>query len=89
VPRFSILSNETEKFEPVDLNSLLFTIVADYEMLIEKLEARAILGELPVNEAIPFQMNQLFSNLLSNALKFVCGGAATKDRDQCERCSGS
>jgi len=70
VLKFSLLSKEREKFENVDLNHILKSVLSDYELLIEQKSAKITAGKLPVIEAIPLQMNQLFTNLISNALKF-------------------
>lgn len=71
VLKFSLLSKEREKFETIDLNIILQNIVNDYELSIEQKSAKIITDALPVIEAIPLQMSQLFTNLLSNALKFT------------------
>lgn len=70
VLEFSLLSKEREKFEAVDLNQVLKSVLGDYELLIEQKGANITACNLPVIEAIPVQMNQLFTNLVSNALKF-------------------
>jgi len=67
----SQLSNLQEKFEPVNLNNILADVMADYELMIEEKSCTVDINEpLPTIEAIPVQMSLLFSNLLSNALKF-------------------
>ncbi len=70
VLKFSLLSKEREKFEEADLNIILQNIVNDFELMIEQKNAVIEINELPVIEAIALQMGQLFTNLLSNALKF-------------------
>ncbi len=70
VLKFSLLSKEREKFESVNLNTILSRVLGDFELLTEQKGAKIIAGNLPVIEAIPIQMNQLFTNLISNALKF-------------------
>ena len=70
VLKFSALSKEREKFEQVDLNKILNNVTSDYELLIEQKHAILTIETLPVLEAIPLQMAQLFTNLISNALKF-------------------
>ena len=70
VLQFSLLSKEREKFEMVDLDIILNNVLNDYELSIEQKNAKIITGDLPVLEAIALQMGQLFTNLLSNALKF-------------------
>ena len=57
-------------FEQVDLNGILRNVIADFDLLIEQKKATISQDVLPVIRAVPLQMNQLFYNLLSNALKF-------------------
>jgi two-component system CheB/CheR fusion protein len=44
--------------------------MTDFELMIEDKKAKITSNTLPVIQAIPMQMNQLFYNLISNALKF-------------------
>ena len=57
-------------FEQVDLNVILKNVVDDFDLLIEQKKATVMYDHLPVVRAVPLQMNQLFYNLLGNALKF-------------------
>jgi two-component system, chemotaxis family, CheB/CheR fusion protein len=57
-------------FEQVDLNVILQNVKNDFEMLIEQKKAVITQDELPVIKAVPLQINQLFYNLLGNAIKF-------------------
>ena len=56
---------------PVNLAEIAANVVDDFELLIEEKGAQVVIGELPRIEAVALQMNQLFYNLLSNALKFT------------------
>ena len=67
---YSQLSDERMLFQQVDLSEVVQNIISDYELLIEQKKAVIHIGKLPVIEALPSQMQQLFSNLISNALKF-------------------
>lgn len=67
---FSLLSRK-DGFEKTDLNSIINNILTDLELLIEQKGAKIICTKLPLIEAIPSQMNQLFYNLISNSLKFA------------------
>ena len=66
---FSGLNRESV-FQKTDLNKILQNVIEDQEVLIEQKNAQIIAEDLPVIQAIPLQMNQLFYNLLNNALKF-------------------
>lgn len=67
---FSKLSQHFEQYVSVDLNTLIQNIKIDLELMIEQKNATLNIPNLPFIEAIPLQMQQLFYNLLSNALKF-------------------
>jgi PAS domain S-box-containing protein len=67
---YSQLSQEKPRFVPIDLNVIIKTIESDFELLIEQKGATIEYSSLPIVEGIPLQINQLFSNLISNALKF-------------------
>ncbi|MFL5727944.1 MAG: PAS domain S-box protein, partial [Cytophagaceae bacterium] len=66
-------SNQTRMdvaLAPTDLNKVIVNILADLDLLIEQKGALVVYDPLPVILAIPSQMNQLFYNLINNALKF-------------------
>jgi light-regulated signal transduction histidine kinase (bacteriophytochrome) len=65
-----------QRWEYVDLNTIVEGIRNDFELLIDQKQAVINAGPLPRVKAIPLQMSQLFSNLLSNALKFSKPGSA-------------
>lgn len=67
---FSRLRRSDESFASTDLNEVLSNIINDFELLISQKQAKIIADKLPVISANPLQMNQLFYNLISNALKF-------------------
>lgn len=67
---FSILSRSEKKSVPVDLNRVLTEVLEDFEIAIEEKKAVFTIDTLPVLQAEPIQMNQLFHNLISNSLKF-------------------
>nr|AGC72318.1 PAS/PAC domain protein [uncultured bacterium A1Q1_fos_1093] len=70
VLNYSRLSKAEERKVDTDLNQLLETIKVDFELLIEQKNATIIHSKLPTVKAIPLQILQLFSNLISNSLKF-------------------
>jgi PAS domain S-box-containing protein len=74
---FSQLSKSSYRFEKVDLNKILDEVKNDFELLIEQTGCAIESDTLPDIDAIPVQMSQLFSNLISNALKFIRPGVDT------------
>ena len=74
---FSQLSKSSHGFQKVDLNTVLEEIKNDFELLIDQKNCVIENDKLPIIESIPLQMGQLFSNLISNALKFAQPGTAT------------
>lgn len=69
---YASLKQHGKLFNKTDLNTILNNILFDFELVIVEKKAQIILrNKLPVITAISFQMNQLFYDLLSNALKFV------------------
>lgn len=71
---YSHITKKEELFQPVNLNKVLQQVHEDFELLIRQKQAILHINELPVIEAIPLQMNQLFYNLVGNALKFTHPG---------------
>ena len=67
---YSRLSNTEEKFVPIDLNNILQQVKGDFDLLIEQKQATIKSNTLPVVKGIPLQLQQLFTNLLGNSLKF-------------------
>lgn len=67
---FSRLLNSEKLLVPVSLEAVCQWIIQDFELSIREKNAEIILGKLPQVYAVPLQMNQLFYNLMSNALKF-------------------
>ena len=57
-------------FEKADLNNIVGEVLADLAINIQEKNAKLKVGNLPVINAIPFQLHQLFVNLITNSLKF-------------------
>ncbi|MCU7552726.1 PAS domain S-box protein [Chitinophagaceae bacterium LB-8] len=62
--------SHSDTFEKTDLNTVLKYILEDLELIIVQKRALVQSECLPVINAIPLQMSQLFYNLLNNSLKF-------------------
>ena len=68
---YSRVSTKTEPVELVDLGVIIESVLSDLEMKIQDVDAQITLNSMPIINALPTQMHQLFQNLISNALKFV------------------
>src|SRR5262249_11239655 len=67
---YSRLNTTDKKFEEIDLNFVLQEEQDELKELITEKQAHIVSGSLPRIKAIPFQVRQLFHNLLTNSLKF-------------------
>lgn len=67
---FSRITTRGQPFQEVDLKALVNDVLIDLEMAMADEHGMVEVGDLPVIEADPTQMRQLFQNLIGNALKF-------------------
>jgi PAS domain S-box-containing protein len=75
---FSRASTSEKHFEAVDLNRILQTVKDQLKDSIDSTNATIKHAKLPVIHVISYQFEQLFTNLLSNALKFAKKGVPPK-----------
>jgi two-component system CheB/CheR fusion protein len=71
VLNFSKLNKRTQKPETVDLNKIISQINNDFEFTISKRGGKIHFEKLPIIDGFPNQLIRLFSNIISNALKFT------------------
>ncbi|MER0439171.1 PAS domain-containing protein [Emticicia sp. W12TSBA100-4] len=67
---YSRASREIENRKEISLNDIVKNVIEDLEIKIQNESAQIIVGDLPVIEAQAVKMQQLFQNLIENALKF-------------------
>lgn len=67
---YSRLTRMEESFSPTDLNAVIAQVKVDLELTLEEKRGVIIADRLPVINGNALQLSQLFSNLISNALKF-------------------
>ncbi|MCW8090280.1 sensor histidine kinase [Alteromonas sp. ASW11-130] len=67
---FSRVATRGKEFDKVDLDNVISNVKSDLEIAIDESEAIVECDKLPVINGDQSQLEQLFLNLLSNALKF-------------------
>ncbi len=67
---FSHVSERPLEKENVDLNKKLDQVLMDLELMIEQKQAKITTANLPVVKGYRRQLQQLFHNLISNAIKY-------------------
>jgi PAS domain S-box-containing protein len=70
VLNYSKLARQDETRETVDLNKIAREVTMDFELLITEKHAVITYDKLPEVKGIALQLHQLFTNLISNSLKF-------------------
>lgn len=70
VLNYSRTGYNKERFTTVNLAEVMQRIISDFELVISEKQAVVNVTGLPVVKGNELQLNQLFSNLISNALKF-------------------
>lgn len=68
---FSTVDKNTQPMEDIDLNELMKSIKTDLEFVIKEKGAILLAGDLPSIEGAAILIQQLFYNLIQNALKFT------------------
>jgi PAS domain S-box-containing protein len=70
VLHYAQISDATEHMTEVDLNTIFENVVSDLEVSIKEKQAQVNADLMPVIQGNSVQMHQLFSNLISNSIKF-------------------
>jgi light-regulated signal transduction histidine kinase (bacteriophytochrome) len=68
---YSKTGNMEKVFEKMDLNKIAADVIHELQDTIEEKKAVVTYDKLPVLSVIPFQIRQLFINLISNGIKFT------------------
>jgi len=70
VLHYALISDGTEEMTLVDLNNIFENVVSDLEVAIKEKQAVVTADLLPSIKGNSIQLHQLFSNLISNSIKF-------------------
>ena len=86
---YSRANKEDGVFEITNLNETIENTKQEFATIIEELNATIQSSPLPRLSAIPFQMQQLFNNLIGNALKYTQPNVSPVITIQAEIVAGS
>ncbi|MCP3870530.1 MAG: hypothetical protein GY703_21045 [Gammaproteobacteria bacterium] len=67
---YSRVNTKAQPFTPTDLTKVVNEVLEDLETRTSEVKAKVEISDLPIIDADPLQMRQLFQNLIGNALKF-------------------
>lgn len=76
--RLSRLGRSAYKFEQIKMNELARDVIKTFEYQIAQAGFEVVVGDLPDCYGDEFMINQVFSNIIDNALKFCQPGRAGK-----------
>lgn len=71
--------------QEVDCNEIVNDVLKDLDLIIKESEAEIEVDVLPVLTAYPLELQQLFQNLVNNAIKFVAPGVKPKLKIQAKQ----
>jgi PAS domain S-box-containing protein len=77
---YSQVATNHRLLEEIDLNKKIRQVLEDLELEVAEKQANIIMGQLPVLKGHRRQLEQLFQNLITNALKFSKPGVAPEIR---------
>lgn len=77
---YSSITDEEQLYYSINLTDIVNEVLSDLELLVQESGAKIQMNELPVIEAIPHQMRQLFQNIISNAIKYQKPGVQPEIR---------
>lgn len=87
---FSRTANMRERvFENINLNEVLKEVQDEFQEMIDEKKATIISDVLPHIHGIRFQMVQLFSNLISNAIKYAKADENPVIEIECQKVNGA
>lgn len=69
--KFSSVSKVAKKFEIFSLQTVIENVLEELSLKISEKDAEVKVSDLPEAPIVPSQMQQLFTNLIENALKFA------------------
>jgi PAS domain S-box-containing protein len=86
---YSQIEASTETLKDTDLNQILEEVINTHKDMLEEDDVRFEIGNLPRMDVVPFQMRQLFDNLINNSIKYKHPERQAVIRITCDRVKGN
>src|SRR5580658_7243436 len=67
---FTRVAEPVKQLETVDLNAVIGEVSAFFQDSLAEMDGSIVVSDLPAVQGIPFQVRQVFVNLLGNAIKY-------------------
>lgn len=87
--QFSRTTRTEQTFEITELNDLVHNSLDELHAKIEEKNAEITVDRLPSLKVVPFQIQQMFTNLISNSLKYSAPEQKVKISVVCKRVSAA
>jgi PAS domain S-box-containing protein len=85
---YSYVNLNSDMAEEVDLNNKIQLVLGDLELLVDEKDAKISIAHLPVIRGYRRQLQQLFHNLISNAIKYSKPGVRPEINITCRVIAG-
>lgn len=86
---YSEANNIDKDFQITDLNQVVKSIEEEFREVLEEKKAAIVMTDLMKVKVIPFQLRQVFHNLISNAIKYSSAERQLAINIKCESVEGS
>ncbi len=87
--QYSRANKDEKRFVLTDLNLLMENAIVELAQAIEDKNAQIETSNLPILQVIPFQIQQLFVNLIGNSIKYSKSGRIPLIKIRCEKIATS
>lgn len=86
---YSLTDDKQTAFVETDLNEIMREVLKEFEDDFRDKHISCLVEQMPVINAIPYQMRQLFINLIGNSVKFARKDEPLSIEISCSQASGS
>lgn len=88
ITSYSTVSDKESAYQPVDLNEVVKNVMEEYADEIKEHKITMLAEKMPTVNGIKYQMQQLFTNLIGNSIKFAKEGTPLQIEISCSEALG-